>query len=348
MANQNMFSSAIVSDVVPETEGTTETPVAPVPDVKASQSETEIVDESSGNDGTSIKPINKGDKAPQTKEGNETKPDVKSINDLISKAGLTYKANGKTYKVDNIESLLKVASRSKPIEDSLGELQKQREMLTPVAELIQQLRGEDDEASEQALMKLITPDRVNKIAEKMLRKQYEDELRGGPMTEREKELKRQLDDHQRQVKDVELQKQREEQAIRQQKEQEQVNAVREHMAANVTQALELMDLPAKLEPMAVEFMKPIMRSLLKNGISLTPEVLAEKVGPMFEDMLAYKTKNLEGEKLLKFLGDDVGKRVRQALLAKMQPAAPKGAPRSTTTSNKELTPLSDIFKKTVF
>lgn len=350
---ESLFSNLITPDVIDDAPA--EGDVQQATETQSTGA-TETAPESSGNDGTSITPIAKeGEKVEQkteTKqpEAKDTKPDIKAVNEVIAKAGLTYVSNGKTYKVDNIESLLKVASRAKPIEDSLSELQQQRQQLAPVAELIQQLRGEDDELSEQALEQLVSEERLNKLAEARLRRMYEEEQRGGPLTEREKQLQKQIQAQQMEIKKVEQQKLKEQEMIRQQEEQRQIMAVKEHMAKNVTDALELMDLPPKLEPLAVEFMKPIIRNLLNNGVALSPDILAEKVAPIFEQMLMYKTKNLEGEKLIKFLGNDVGKRFRSALLAQMQPKPTQQNKTGTSPapSKQDDANLADFFKKTVF
>ena len=80
-----------------------------------------------------------------------------------------------------------------------------------------------------------------------------------------------------------------------------------------------------MEALAFEMMKPVIRASINAGIPLDPQVLADKVGPVFDELLAYKAKNTKGEDLLKFFGNDVGREMRRALLAQINGGTPKPA-----------------------
>lgn len=272
------------------------------------------------------------DSADDTKE--EPVDYNKSLNELIGKAGLTYKSNGKTYKVKDIESLLRVASKSQPIDEALADIDSQRQKIAPIADLIQRMVGDDEDASEEALLQLLPRERVMKMAEKMLRAQYEEELNGGPLTEREKALKAEVEAHKRKEQEEMTKQERQREEQRAQQEQQVVRQMADHVAANVAKALDILDLPDRAAPLAVQLMKPIMKSMLANGIKLDPETLAEKVGPMFEEMLSHKVKNLEGEKLLKFLGEDTGKKYKKALLGQLSAGKPTPVVRTGTSTKK--------------
>jgi hypothetical protein len=156
------------------------------------------------------------------------------------------------------------------------------------------------------------------VAERRLRRIYEREQELEKLSPREREYASALEQERTQRQRLENEQKAARERQEQAQEQAQVESIKAHIGTNITKALENMGLPAKLEPLAVEFMKPVIRASLEAGMPLDPGVLAEKVGPLFDEMLSYKAKNLEGDALLKFLGDDVGRKVRKALLAQLK------------------------------
>lgn len=243
--------------------------------------------------------------------------------------GLEVKAGGKTHKVDSFEKLVRYAQRGLPVEQSLETLAKQRAELEPVAQVLAQLRDGDEDGAEAALERLLDSGKLDKIAERRLRRLYEKEQQMSGMSERERAMAQQLEAERSERQ--KLAKEREDFQRRQMEAQEarQVEAIQTHIAENITKSLEIMGLPPKLEAVAVNFMKPIIAASINAGVALDAQTLADKVLPIFDELLAYRTKNAEGEALLKMFGDDVGRKYRKALLAKLD--APKtAAPQSQT------------------
>lgn len=271
--------------------------------------------------------------APQAPQGEAKAPtaDPQAELEAVLKklGGLEVKAGGKTHKVDSIEKLVRYAQRGLPVEQSLEALARQRAELEPVAALLGQLRDGDEDAAEAALERLLDSGKLDKVAERRLRKLYEREQQMQGMSERERQLAQALEAERGEK--AKLAKEREEFQRRQAEAQEaeQVNAIKAHIGESITKSLELMGLPPKLEAVAVNLMKPIIRASIQAGMPLDPQVLADKVSPLFDELLAYRTKNAEGEALLKLFGDDVGRKYRKALLAKLEAGnAPKAAPAS--------------------
>lgn len=244
--------------------------------------------------------------------------------------GLEVKANGKAHKVESVDKLLRYVQRGLPVESELERLAQQRAQLEPVAAILQQLQEGDEDAAEAALEKLLDSGKLDKVAEKRLRRLYEAEQKMAGMSPRERELAEALERERGEKTRLADERQKAEAQRRQQEEQLQVNAIKQHIGSTITKSLETMGLPPKLEPLAVEFMKPIIRASLNAGMPLDPAVLAEKVAPIFDELLSYRVKSLEGDALLKFLGEDTGGKVRKALLARLQgggkAAAPEAAP----------------------
>lgn len=258
---------------------------------------------------------------------------------LKKAGGLKFKAGGKEVTVDSIEKLTRYAQRGLPVEESLEQVAKQRAEIEPVRALLEQLQSGDEDAAEAALEKLLDSGKLDKVAERRLRRQFEREKEMEQLSPREKELRAALEQERGEKKKLaDAQKAAEEQRAKAMEEQ-QTARVRQHIEGNVIETLKSLDLPPKLAPIAVEFMKPIIRASLNAGVGLDPAVLAEKVRPMFDQLFEYKTRNLEGEKLLSLFGGDVGRKYRQALLAQLngskpaavEPPKPEGERSSTST-----------------
>lgn len=241
--------------------------------------------------------------------------------------GLEVKAGGKAHKIDSVEKLVRYAQRGLPVEQSLEQIARQRAELEPVAALMQQLQSGDEDAAEAALEKLLDSGRLDKVAEKRLRRMYEREKQMEGMSERERQLAQALEAERSERTRLSEERKRIEQERAAAEEAQQVEAIKGHIGTTVTQALEKLGLPPRLEAMAFEMMKPVIRASINAGMPLDPQVLADKVGPVFDELLAYKAKNTKGEALLKFLGDDVGREVRRALLAQLNAGS---APKATT------------------
>ncbi len=236
---------------------------------------------------------------------------------LKKMGGLEVTAGGKKHKVDSVEKLIRYAQRGLPVESSLEEIGRQRAELEPVAALFEKLRNGSDEEQESALEKLLDSGKLDKVAERRIRRQYEREQKMEHLTPRERELQAALDEER--GGRAKLEKEREEATKKEAAviEQQQVTAVKTHISGAITKTLEMLSLGDKLEPIAVEFMKPIIRASLNAGISLDPSVLAEKVTPILEQLFEHQTRNLDGDALLKKMGGEVGKRYRAALRAQL-------------------------------
>lgn len=244
---------------------------------------------------------------------------------LKKMGGLEVMAGGKKHKVDSVEKLIRYAQRGLPVESSLEELSQRRAELEPMQQLLHQLQNGSEDEAESALEKLLDSGKLDKVAEKRLRRQYEREQQMEGLTPRERELKTALE--QERESRTKLEKSRQEQTQKEAAavEAQQVSSIKTHISGAITQTLEKLQLGDKLEPIAVEFMKPIIRASMNAGRPLDPAMLAERIQPMLDQLFELQTRNLEGEALLKRMGPEVGKRMRAALLAQLKGGAPSPA-----------------------
>ena len=253
---------------------------------------------------------------------------------LKKMGGLEVTAGGKKHKVDSVEKLVRYAQRGLPVESSLEELSQRRAEMEPMAQLLRQLQTGTEDEAESALEKLLDSGKLDKVAEKRLRRQYEREQQMEGLSPREREMKAELESERGARTKMEKERQDQEKTQAAAVEAQQVTAIKTHISGVITKTLESLGLGDKLEPIAVEFMKPIIRASMNAGRALDPELLAEKIQPMLEQLFELQTKNLDGEALLKKMGGDFGKKYRAALRAQLQgggekPKAPDEKPAAT-------------------
>jgi len=264
--------------------------------------------------------------------GGETKPatpaappDPKAeLGAMLKKlGGLKVKAAGKEHVIDSVEKLERYAQRGIPVDQSYEELAKVRAEVEPVKELFAKLRSGSEDEVEAALEQLLDRGVIDKVAERRLRRQYEREQQMEGLSERERALARALEQERNEKSRLAAEQKRLAEQQQRAQEEQQVQAIKGYIGDVITKSLETMGLPPKLEPLAGNFMKPIISAALRAGMPLDPAVLAEKVSPLFDEMLQYRTKSLEGEALLKFLGGgEVSKKFRAALLAQLSASKP--------------------------
>lgn len=277
----------------------------------------------------STQPATQAPAAPKAPEPNELEAVLKKM------GGLKVKAGGKEHVVDSIEKLMRYAQRGIPVEQELSQLGEQKRQLAPFADLLKQLRDGDDDTAAEVMDKLLG-DKAKRVAERRLMREIERESKYEGMSERERQLAQQLDAERDRSSKLDKERKAFEEQQRKAQEEQQVAQLRRDIGTSMEAALTKMGLPPKLEGIALEFMKPVVRAVLSAGQPLDPDFLAERVSPLFDELLLHRTRNLEGEGLLKFMGGDVGKKFRAALLASMQPAAKSapppanGAPAATT------------------
>lgn len=236
---------------------------------------------------------------------------------LKKMGGLEVNAGGKKHKVDSVEKLIRYAQRGLPVESSLEEIGKKRAELEPIARLFEQLQSGDEDAAESALEKLLDSGKLDKVAERRLRRLYEREQKMEGLSPRERELSAELENERGSRTKLEAEQKRAAEEQAKAVEQQQVASIKTHISGAITKTLEKMNLGDKLEPIAVEFMKPIIRASLNANMPLDPDVLAEKVQPILDQLFELQTRNLDGEALLKKMGGDFGKRYRAVLRAQL-------------------------------
>lgn len=239
----------------------------------------------------------------------------------VLKGGFEVTANGQKHKIESVEQLTRYLQRGIPADSVLKQAAEEKAKLAPFAEALRALKEGDDATAEQLLEQMLGPQRLRSVAEARLRREFAREKQMQEMSPREREL---FERAQKLESEKSAWEKSQKQLTEQQAQvahQQQVEKFQQHIGTSVEGALKLLGIDTKdqvLVPTAIRHMRSTIQSMLTHGIPLDPQVLADAVRPEFEATLQFMTKNLDGEALLKVLGQDVGKKVRNALLAQIK------------------------------
>lgn len=283
-----------------------------------------------------VAPSNASNEVPATPAAAPVDPRLELEAAFKKAGGLKFKAGGKEHSIDSLEKLTRYAQRGLPVEQSLEEVSRARAELEPMQRLLQQLQSGTEDEAESALEKLLDSGKLDKVAERRLRRQFDKEQSMAGMSPRERELAAQLEQERGEKGKLTAEREAFQKQQAEAQEAQQVQAIQNHMGSAIGEALKLMDLgDGRLDAMAVNFMKPIIRATLNAGQQLDPATLAERVGPMLDAMHKHQIKSAKTKPymaeavqealkdaddatLLKFFGSDVGKAYRRALLGQLQ------------------------------
>ena len=285
-----------------------------------------------GGGGTNLTPIDGGKSAAAAPTKAEPRPLAEEFEALLKARGgaLKVKAGGKEHDVKSLDQLIRYAQRGIPYEQSATELAEQRSKLEPVLGLLQALNGDDDTA-QQALDALLGERHV-KLAERRLLKEMQKEKSLEGYSEREKQMARQLQSLQQQQAKAEAERKDASTRAEQQAQQARLAQHGKHLSEVAMKALETAGLPTQLGPESLALLRPLMEASLRSGQELDPQALAEELTAQHQAQLKWATSNLEGEKLLDFLGPELAKRYGAALLARHRGGQPQGSSSGATSS----------------
>lgn len=253
-------------------------------------------------------------KAPAPSEVNPAEAQEKAKQEAAAeerrKLKLKLKVDGKEEEVEyDEEGLKRELQMSRAAQKRMQEA---AQLKKDVAALVQSIKENPMEALKSELFGVD----VKEMVRQQLIREYEESL--APPEDREKmELRRKAEEYERKVKEFEERQRQEEQA----RFDEQV---RVDIRNTLKTALETSGLPQTRETLYE--IAQVMKINLAKGLDLTPEQLASETVRRLEGHTGHYLKALDGEALVKRLGDDVVKKVVKYMVEKTRSQAQAAAP----------------------
>jgi hypothetical protein len=262
---------------------------------------------------------------------------------LLKEGGFEVTANGQKHKIESVDQLTRYLQRGIPADSVLRQAAEEKAKLQPYAEALKALREGDDATAESILEQLMPPQRLRAIAEKRLRREFEEHQKLEQLSPRERELyakTRQLESEKSNWEKSQKELQAQQEQLQQQRA---VQHYQQQIGTGIEKALAILGIETKdaaLVPAAIKHMRPTLEAMLRNNMPLDPQMLADAVRPEFESTIQFMTKNLDGEALLKVLGGDVSKKVRKALLEQLKGGGAAPA-RTAAATHTQVTPTTE-------
>jgi len=242
--------------------------------------------------------------------------------------GIEYTVKGQKRREADPERVRRLVERGAGFESELENVAKSKAELAPLAELRELLEKGDEDAIERALEGRLGQ-KLDKIAEKRLMRQLEREDQFKGMTPRERQMAEALEKANAERESLQTERKTAQERAQQEAERAEVAQYQGAITESITKTLDAMKLPAKLDALAASFMQPLLRAEIESGVMLDPAARAEKIDGILGGIHEWRLANLEGEPLLKALGPGVDRKVRAALLARLEAGS------STTASTQQ-------------
>lgn len=232
--------------------------------------------------------------------------------------GIEYTVKGQTRRETDPAKARRAFERVAGLDMELEGIAKAKAELEPIRQL-QKLIDEGDETAVEEFLASKMGQKLDRLAERRLARQFEREERFKGMTERERHMAELLEKQQSQLELTKKERaelaQREEET-KQQAEQQHLQRV---IGESLTETLKAMQMKSgALEPMSVALLQPILKAELESGVFLTPAERAAKATEMLDGIMSWRLGSLEGDALLEAMGPDTEKRYRAALLARLE------------------------------
>ena len=230
-------------------------------------------------------------------EAKPVDPMAEALAALDKAGGLRIKAGGKEHKLTS-EQVRRRLEQAMPVEQALESVAKQRQELEPKAKLLEVLENGSDDEREAALEKLLGSKFLS-VAERRLIKQMEQEQKFDGMSERERQLAQQLEQERSEKSRLAQEKAAFEKAQRDAEESAEVARYQQQIGEVCVAALKQLELPDKMEPMALRLIKPVLHELMAQGQMPTPDFLASRIDDVLTGLVEWRFSGARSETALK-------------------------------------------------
>ena len=264
--------------------------------------------------------------------------------------GIEYTVKGQKRREADPERVRRLVERGAGFESELENVAKSKAELAPLAELRALMESGDEDAIERALEGRLGK-KLDKIAERRLMREIQREDKYKDMTPRERQMAEELEKANAERESLQTERKTAAERAKQEQEQAEVAQYQGAITESITKTLDMLKLPPKIDALAASFMQPLLKAELESGMLLDPAARAEKVEAVLSGIQEWRLANLEGEALLKALGPGVDRKVRAALLARLeggsmapasaQQAQQPRAPQTNGTGGTTHTPIWD-------
>jgi hypothetical protein len=279
----------------------------------------------------------------------ETVADLNSeLEALLKKhGGLKVKASGKERAVTSAQQLIRSLERGIPFEENSAKLAKEREEWEPKVQKVRDLES-DDPATVRKALKAILGNKMTALALDEVDDIMQQEQRYKGETERERQYRLALEAAEAEKSKLQEGARKRAELAKKAEEEQEVATHLQTIADAAIGAFKALNLKPSLEPIALTIVRPLVHQMVKAGLPVTSDVLAERIQKTLGEVHSWSLTSLDDEGLDKQLGTEFGKRYQKRLLAKhfgggQKPDAPAPQPTQNGTQQQKPPPGNPRF-----
>lgn len=222
------------------------------------------------------------------------------------------------YAVKDAEALRRTLGSARGVQQKLSEVAEQKRQAESILSAQQALKQARTAAERRQALKMLTGDDFDDeaYALQVARDAFERQQAEQQMSESERRLAHEKSQMARELEHYK----RQEEAARQQAEAAESQRVLENLRTQLSNAalesLKATGLSPQSAPHLVRRMAPMLQRSLELGLELSPQELGSAALNEMKSEYGHMLGTMEGDALLSFLGDDVARRVSQAVIAR--------------------------------
>lgn len=213
------------------------------------------------------------------------------------------------------EQLIQMAGRSHGAQQAFEEAKKLREEAEAIKQQYSALK--DPKTRKKAIQELLGQD-FDMVAEESMYERMQKEKQEEGLSEREKYYRREMELRDQEINGFRQKQQEQEQARQQSIEEATYNGIAGQIEAAALETMKTLNVPHGLKPMVAQRMVKYIEAALENGMPLDPAGLSHYAMQEIREEHQMMTDPMDGEALVKHLGESAVKKIREYDLARYE------------------------------
>ena len=273
--------------------------------------------------------------------GTETPVDpFAAFDEMLKRTPAKYKAGGKEKTVASFKELLRKAEQADGIQTRAQELADREAKASAVLERDAKLKSAKTPKERVAILREFAGEAFDEAAEEAILERIEREKAMSGMTPAERKAREEAESYRARLEAFEAKEAAAKEAEEQARYDAEESALMDSLAGQAVKALTAAGLPKEAAPDAGRRLAFLMSRAEKLGLPLDADELAGKAVEMAGRDFGLYTAKMEGDGLLRFVGEATAKRISRAYLAKMgvgasQSQATQPAPKQAEPPSRE-------------
>ena len=251
----------------------------------------------------------------QPKEAKETDP-YEDINKVLKEKKIQYKRGKKEVTLDSLEKLIRRDQQFEGLEQALNEYKGKLAEYQALASKREALKNSNSKEEKIKLFQELYGDDPSDLAEEIVYRKLSKEKELQSLTPTERKYREEIEKRDAELSSYKQKELAEKQRYEQQYQEQVTHQIRETLSRAAMVALQKVGASQETAPAILAEIAPYMQEAMELGIEIDPETVAEKV---IDNRMQWQkdfSAKMDGEALVKWLGEDTVNKIRKYDLAR--------------------------------